>query len=313
MILARTLTTLGVVAALGLSALPAHADQGRGRGGAQRADGGGASADRSDRRGPPQESPRVAIPRNEAPRGAQPSAVPARPRGSAGPIVTLPGATAQHRGGPYYPGPGYRGSYPTPRYYDPNPRYYGRAPRYYGPPPGYYRPRVVFPRPYYSFRPRLSIGFGVQVGFPVPFPAWAYGSPYPYPAPYAYPYPGGYPTGYPYPVPYPVPDPSPYPVPYGSTPGYPAQAPPGTVAVTPGAAAYGGVSLDISPADAEVYVDGGYAGRAGDFGPQAQPLTLTVGVHRIEVRAPGHRPLSFDVTITSGHVVPYQGVLQPGP
>lgn len=283
MILARTLTTLGIVAALGLSALPVHADQGRDRGGAQR-------ADRGDRRGPSQESPRVAIPRNEA------------PRGNTGPIVTLPGITAQHRGGPDYPGPGYRGSYPAPRSY-------GRAPRYYGPPPGYYRPRVAFPRPYYSFRPRLSIGFGIHVGFPVPFPAWAYASPYPYPAPYAYPYPGGYP----YPVPYPVPYPSPTPVPYGGTPGYPAQAPPGAVAVTPGTAAYGGVSLDISPADAEVYVDGGYAGRAGDFGPQAQPLTLAVGVHRIEVRAPGHQPLSFDVTITSGYVVPYQGVLQPGP
>lgn len=247
MFLARIVTVLGVVAALGLTALPASADQGRGRGSSQR------------------------------------------------------GAVRAPRAG-HAPPPAYRGSY---RVY-PAPRYYGIAPRYYG-------PRVVFPRPYYAFRPRVSIGLGIWAGFPVPFPAWAYASPYPAPA---YPaYPAGYPAPYPYPVPYPAPYPAPYPSPYqtpsGAT-GSAAQAPAGQVAVTPGTEAYGGVSLDITPADAEIYVDGGYAGPAGDFGPQAQPLTLAVGVHRIEVRAPGYRTLVFDVTISSGYVVPYQGVLQPG-
>jgi len=286
MFLARTFTTLGIVAALGITA---QADQGRGRGSA-RGERGSASAERGDRRGPPAApAPRVAPPRSAVPRGGPPVTV-APPRGGAGPIVTLPGATAQHRAGPYYPPPIYRGyrNYP--------------APRYYGPAPRYYRPHIRLARPYYSFRPRVSLGFGVWVGFPVPFPAWASVAPYPS----AYPYP------VPYPVPYPSPYPSPYPVPTGSA-GYPAQAPAGSVTVAPGQPAYGGVSLEITPPDAELWVDGGYAGRAGDFGPQAQPLTLTVGVHHVEVRAPGYRPLAFDVTVSAGYVVPYQGVLQPGP
>ncbi len=41
--------------------------------------------------------------------------------------------------------------------------------------------------------------------------------------------------------------------------------------------------------------------------------TWTGATRAIEVRAPGYRPLAFDVTISSGYVVPYQGVLQPGP
>ena len=144
----------------------------------------------------------------------------------------------------------------------------------------------------------MSIGFGLWIGHSVAYPAYAY----PYPAPY--PYATGYPYAYPYPYPYAYP--VPYPVPYGSP------ASPGSVSAAPGVAGYGGVSFEITPADAEVYVDGGYAGRVSDFGPSQQPLTLTPGVHRIEIRAPGYRPLEFNVAITAGHVIPYQGTLQPG-
>jgi hypothetical protein len=98
-------------------------------------------------------------------------------------------------------------------------------------------------------------------------------------------------------------------VPYGSS-GYPAQAP-ATVTAAPGA--YGGLSFEITPSNAQVFVDGGYAGEVSDFGPYAQPLTLTPGLHRIAVQAPGYIPLVFDVTITAGPVIPYHGVLQPGP
>src|SRR6185436_6450654 len=43
-----------------------------------------------------------------------------------------------------------------------------------------------FSRPYYAFRPRFSVGFGLYVGYPVPFPyyGYAYGSPYRYGYPY---------------------------------------------------------------------------------------------------------------------------------
>jgi hypothetical protein len=108
----------------------------------------------------------------------------------------------------------------------------------------------------------------------------------------------------------------PYPAPY-ATPSYPAtgypnspaQAPQSSVSVSPGQEQYGGISFEITPADAEIYVDGSYMGRVSDFSPTSQPLTLNPGVHRVEVRAAGYRSLAYDVTITAGQVVPFQGSL----
>jgi hypothetical protein len=132
-----------------------------------------------------------------------------------------------------------------------------------------YRPQF-FGRSYYSFRPRLSIGFGLWLGFAVPYPrAW---------------------ISYPPPV-------------YGYYQG--------SVRIVPGAAAYGGVSFDISPAEAEVYLDGEFIGRAGDFAPNAAPLTLTPGPHRIEVQAEGYRPMTWDVDVIPGQVIPFRGDMQP--
>jgi hypothetical protein len=84
------------------------------------------------------------------------------------------------------------------------------------------------------------------------------------------------------------------------------------VTVTPGSTAYGGLSFEVTPADAEVHVDGALAGTVDEFSPTGQPLTLTPGVHTIEIRAPGHRTMIFDVTITAGQVIPYRGALTPG-
>jgi hypothetical protein len=74
-------------------------------------------------------------------------------------------------------------------------------------------------------------------------------------------------------------------------------------------AAYGGVSFDIDPYDAEIYVDGEFVGIADDFASTEPPLTLTAGMHRIELRAPGFRPVTFDITAIAGQVIPYQGSL----
>jgi hypothetical protein len=146
------------------------------------------------------------------------------------------------------------------------------APRYSS--PVIVAPRVVIPRVYayrpYVFRPRFSLGFGVFVGYPVP-----YTYPYPYSAPiYGYPYPAG-------------------------------------IGVVPGPTTYGGVSLDVVPTDAAVYVDGTYAGIVSDFDGTRQPLTLVVGMHRIEVDAAGFQPLIFDVMVQPGQVIPYRGDLPP--
>src|SRR4029077_20185685 len=104
------------------------------------------------------------------------------------------------------------------------PRY---APRYGYGVRSYYRP--------YVYRPRISIGFGIFAGYPVP---------------YAY--------SYPYPVPV-----------YGYA------APRGRVMIGPGSNAYGVVALKIQPSDAAVYVDVTYAGLVADFDGSTQPLTLT--------------------------------------
>jgi hypothetical protein len=149
-------------------------------------------------------------------------------------------------------------------------------PRVYSPrySPRVYAPRVYTPRSYYRpyiFRPRFSIGFGIYSGYPVPYT-------------YSYPYPI---TVY----------------------GY--GAPRSEVLITPGTSAYGGVALEITPYDADVWVDGEYAGKVQDFDGTEQPLTLTPGTHRVEVQAPGYEPMTVDVGIQAGQVIPYRGDLRP--
>ncbi len=157
-------------------------------------------------------------------------------------------------------------------------RGYGYAPpRVYRPSyRSYYRPVVpyrphFFGRPYYAFRPRLDLGFGLWIGFGVPYPhAWV--------------------TSYPPPV-------------YGYYDG--------GIGVVPGARVYGGVSFDIGQADAVVYLDGAYIGYARDFAPNAVPLTIVPGPHEIVVQAEGFRPVSWQVHIAAGQVIPFRGGLRP--
>ncbi len=48
----------------------------------------------------------------------------------------------------------------------------------------------------------------------------------------------------------------------------------------------------------------------GDFGPNAQPLTLRAGNYRVEIQANGYDPVMFDVNVMPGQVIPYRGVLR---
>jgi hypothetical protein len=174
---------------------------------------------------------------------------------------------------------------------------------------------VGFYRPYYSFRPRLSLGFGLRVGFPIIYP-YSYGYYDPYYDPYGYSY--GYSNPYPSPA---------YNDPYPSTsyPAYPSSAYPpsvypqsayppasGSVSVQPGQdqADTGGVSFEIAPTTAQVFVDGSPVGTVAEFTPTTQPLGLTPGRHRIEIRAPGYQTMDFDADIVAGQVIPYQGTMQ---
>jgi hypothetical protein len=90
--------------------------------------------------------------------------------------------------------------------------------------------------------------------------------------------------------------------------------------ITPGAASNatvdcdasscGGISFDIAPSNAQVWVDGVMIGTVGEFTSTSEPLLLSPGDHYIEIRLPGFRTSSFDVTIATGQVTPYQGTLE---
>jgi hypothetical protein len=180
---------------------------------------------------------------------------------------------------------------------------------------------VAFYRPYYAFRPRLSLGFGLWAGYPVAYPyysAYPYGYATPYPVdPYAY---GSPAPSYGYPAqPYPPSQSPAYPPTYdpsgaygSSGQGYPTPQSAPSVGVQRGGqqSASGGVSFEITPDAAAVFVDGSYVGRAATFGPTSEPLGLTPGRHHIELQAPGYRTMTFEADVTPGQVLPYQGTLQ---
>jgi hypothetical protein len=151
-----------------------------------------------------------------------------------------------------------------------------------------------------GFKPRFHVGRGVVVGYPVIYP-------------YAYPYDPFSPTsGY---SPYSVAPPAPNT--YSNVDSLPAASSIVTAASSlPGAISCeasvtcGGVSFDIRPASAQVYVDGTFAGLVEDFDGASEPLLLAPGRYYIEVRLAGYRTATFDVTIAPGEVTPYQGTLE---
>lgn len=71
----------------------------------------------------------------------------------------------------------------------------------------------------------------------------------------------------------------------------------------------GGVRLKVDDRDAEVYVDGYYAGTVDDFDGVWQQLRLDDGGYRIEIRKPGYETLVFDVRILPGRTITYRGHL----
>ena len=150
--------------------------------------------------------------------------------------------------------------------------------RRYPPRPGYgggYYPGWGYP--YYPYYP-LSFGFLWN-------PWWGYGSHYGA----GYGYGLGYASGYGYG--------------YG---GYgPYQGPTYQI--------YGGLRLKVKPREAEVFVDGYFAGVVDDFDGAFQQLNLDVGPHRIEVRATGYEPISFEIRTQPDEKITFKGELKPIP
>jgi hypothetical protein len=72
----------------------------------------------------------------------------------------------------------------------------------------------------------------------------------------------------------------------------------------------GAVRLKVKPRDAKVYVDGYFVGTVDSFDGAFQKLSLGGGHHRVEVKADGYDTAQFDVLITPGQTVTYQGDLK---
>ena len=75
----------------------------------------------------------------------------------------------------------------------------------------------------------------------------------------------------------------------------------------------GGVRLRIRPRDAQVFVDGYYAGLVDDFDGAFQQLRLEPGGHKIEIRMPGFEDLEMDVHVQPGRTLTLQEDLRPRP
>ncbi len=75
----------------------------------------------------------------------------------------------------------------------------------------------------------------------------------------------------------------------------------------------GTVRLRVRPRDAQVFVDGSYAGLVNDFDGVFQELRLSQGSHKIEVRMPGYETAVFDVHIQPGRTIDLRQDLRPIP
>jgi hypothetical protein len=186
---------------------------------------------------------------------------------------------------------------------------------------------IRFYRPYYSFRPRVSLGFGLWAGYPFGY-SYAYYDPWYYPygyvAPYGYPAYGAYPN---------------YPPSAGYPSSYPAErndpqdqeqdqnqdqnqeqnqdqnqnqnsVQPGPNGSQQNQANTGGVSFNLAPASAQLFIDGAMVGTVGQFTPTTQPLGLAAGRHHVEIQASGYQTMAFNVDILPGQVIPYQGEME---
>jgi hypothetical protein len=73
----------------------------------------------------------------------------------------------------------------------------------------------------------------------------------------------------------------------------------------------GELRLKVQPRDAQVFIDGSYAGRVDEFDGVFQSLRLEDGDYQVEIVLPGYEPLAFDVRIFPGEKTTYEGDLLP--
>ena len=71
----------------------------------------------------------------------------------------------------------------------------------------------------------------------------------------------------------------------------------------------GSLRLEVEPKDAQVFVDGYYAGIVDEFDGHFQHLDLIPGSHHVEILRPGYDPLVFDITTQAHRKETYRGTL----
>ncbi len=74
-----------------------------------------------------------------------------------------------------------------------------------------------------------------------------------------------------------------------------------------GAPSAGQVKLDTKVKDAQVFVDGAYAGTAG----QLKTMWMRPGSYTIELRAPGRTPFAEQIYVVAGKTIHVEPGLQP--
>jgi len=75
----------------------------------------------------------------------------------------------------------------------------------------------------------------------------------------------------------------------------------------------GGIRFRVRPRDAQVFVNGYYAGLVDDFDGTFQELRLEQGGHKIEVRMPGFEDLLLDVHVQPNRTITIREDLRPRP
>jgi len=75
----------------------------------------------------------------------------------------------------------------------------------------------------------------------------------------------------------------------------------------------GSVRLKVKPRDAEVWVDGYYAGSVDDFDGVLQALKLDAGGYHIEIRKAGYQTLTFDVRVQPQRTITFRGDMKAVP
>ena len=73
----------------------------------------------------------------------------------------------------------------------------------------------------------------------------------------------------------------------------------------------GAARIEVTPREAEVYVDGYLVGTVDDFDGWLQRLRVAPGEHEVQVYLPGHRTLTEKVLFRPGATVHIKGALEP--